>query len=38
MKKGIKSQYFDTSFVQIDQVLIIIWRLKGEKNPIPLLQ
>ena len=29
---------FDTSFVKIDRVLIILWRLKGEKYPIPLLQ
>ena len=29
---------FDTLFVKIDQVLIILWRLKGEKYPIPLLQ
>ena len=29
---------FDTSFVKIDQVLIILWRLKGEKYPFPLLQ
>ena len=38
MKKEIKSQQFDTSFVKIDQVLIILWRLKGEKYPFPLLQ
>ena len=29
---------FDTSFVKIDQVLIILWCLKGEKHPFPLLQ
>ena len=28
----------DTSFFKIDQVLIILWRLKGEKYPFPLLQ
>ena len=38
MKKEIKLRYFDTSFVKIDQVLIIPWRLKGEKYPFPLLQ
>ena len=29
---------FDTSFVKIDQVLIILRHVKGEKYPFPLLQ
>ena len=29
---------FDTTFVKIDQVLIILWRLKGEKYSFQLLQ
>ena len=28
----------DTSFVKLDQVLIILWHLKSEKYPFPLLQ
>ena len=37
MKKELNHNNFDTSFVKIDQVLVILWRLKGEKYPIPLL-
>ena len=37
-RRKLNHNNFDTSFVKIDQVLIILWRLKGEKYPIPLLQ
>ena len=32
-RKNLSHNNFDTSFVKIDQVLIILWRLKGEKVP-----
>ena len=37
-RRKLNHNNFDTSFVKIDQVLIIIWHLKGEKYPFPLLQ
>ena len=37
-RRKLNHNNFDTSFVKIDQVLIILWRFKGEKYPFPLLQ
>ena len=37
-RRKLNHNNFDTSFVTIYQVLIILWRLKGEKYPFPLLQ
>ena len=37
-RRRLNHNNFDTSFVKIDQVLIILWGLKGEKYPFPLLQ
>ena len=37
-RRKLNHNNFDTSFVKIDQVLIILWRLKGKKYPFPLLQ
>ena len=32
-RRKLNHNNFDTSFVKIDQVLIILWHLKGEKYP-----
>ena len=36
-RRKLNHNNFDTSFVKIDQVLIVLWRLKGKKVPISIV-